>query len=118
MIASAPASKTAPATELKLIQVPLPGQTIPPGSAQVVRAHVHPYQGWVSQRMLQRTPDNVVEMTRTGRSAAMLTLIAATAPGTAIWAAISGPPAGPYRLQVHIGTKVNHLTVTASGTIS
>jgi hypothetical protein len=117
-IASAPATKTAPATKLELIQVPLPGQAIPRGSTQVVRAHVNPYQGWVSQQMLQRTPDDVIEMNRTGTSAAILTLIAAAAPGTAIWATVSGPAAGPYRLQVHIGPKVNRLTVTANGTIS
>lgn len=117
-IASAPATKTAPAAKLELIQVTLPGQAIPRGPTRVVRAHVNPYQGWVSHQQLQRIPDDVVEMTRAGSSAAILTLIAAAAPGTAIWAAVSGPAAGPYQLQVHIGTKVNRLTVTASGAIS
>lgn len=117
-IASAPATRTAPAAKLELIQVPLPGQTIPRGSTRVVRAHGNPYQGWVSYQMLQRIPDDVIEMTRTGTSAAMLTLIAAAAPGTTIWATAAGPATGPYRVQVHIGTKVNRLTVTARGTIS
>ena len=117
-IASAPATKTALAVKLELIQVPLPGQVIPPGSTKVVRAQVNPYQGWVSHQMLRRTPDDVVEMTRTGSSAAMLTLIAAAAPGTAIWATVSGPAFGPYTLQVHIGSKVDRLTVTSGGTIS
>jgi hypothetical protein len=117
-IASAPATKTAPSAKLELIQIPLPGQTIPRGSTHVVRAHVNPYQGWVSHQQLQRIPDDVVEMTRTGSTAAILTLIAAAAPGTAVWAAVSGPAAGPYQLRVHIGSKVNRLTVTASGAIS
>ena len=116
-IASAPATRTAPATKLELIQVWLPGQAIPRGSTRVVRAHVGPYQGWVSRRMLQRTPDDVVEMTRTGPSAAILTLIAAVVPGTAVWATASGPRAGPYRLHVRIGNSITTLKVTASGTI-
>lgn len=75
------------------------------------------YQGWVSHQMLQRIPDDVVEMTRAGGSAQMLTLIAAAAPGTAIRAALYGPAGGPYRLHVRIGAQVTRLTVTASGTI-
>lgn len=117
VIASARATKTAPAVKLELKQVPLPGQTVPRGSTKVVRAQVNPYQGWVSHQMLQRIPDDVAEMTRTGGSAQMLTLIAAAAPGTAIRAALSGPAGGPYRLQVRIGTQLSRLMVTAGGTI-
>ena len=116
-IALAPATRTAPATKLELIQVRLPGQAIPRGSTQVVRAHAGPYQGWVSRQMLQRTPDDVVEMTRTGRSAAILTVIAAVVPGTAVWATASGPRAGPYRLRVRIGNSSTTLRVTATGAI-
>lgn len=42
---------------------------------------------------------------------------ATSAPGTPIWAALSGPAGEPYRLRVHIGTRVDRLMVTASGII-
>ena len=63
---------TAPGASLTLAQVALPGQPILTGSTQVVRAQTDPYQGWVSQQMLQRSPADVVTMTRTGTSAAIL----------------------------------------------
>lgn len=74
---------TAPGTQLEIRQIPLPGQQIPAGSTRVIRGQVNPYQGWVSHAQLQMLPAPVVTMTRTGSSAAILTLIAPTAPGTA-----------------------------------
>jgi hypothetical protein len=109
---------SAPGTSLSLLQVPLPGQVIPPGSTQVIRGQTSPYQGWVSQQMLQRTPADVVAMTRTGSSAAILTLIVPTAPGTRVAYSISGPPAGPYRLRVTAGAAVVTFTITSGGIIS
>jgi hypothetical protein len=117
-VSSSAAIASAPGTQLELLQIPLPGQVIPAASTQVVRAQVSPYQGWVSHQMLQRIPDDVVTMTRTGPSAAMLTLIVPAAPGTHIATAISGPPAGPYRLRVQVGSSVAVFWVTANGLIS
>jgi len=117
-LSRAAAVASAPGTSLSLLQVRLPGQVIPPGSTQVIRGQTNPYQGWVSQQMLQRTPADVVSMTRTGPSAAMLTLIVPTAPGTRVAYSISGPPAGPYRLRVTAGPAVATFTVTASGVIT
>jgi Heparinase II/III-like protein len=105
-------------TKLELLQIPLPGQVIPNGSTTVVKGRVKPYQGWVSHYMLQRIPADVVEMTRTGYSTAMLTLIVPTAPSTSVTTAIGGPPGGPYSLRVQIGSTVTSLTITANGVIS
>ena len=57
-------------------------------------------------------------MSRTGPSAAILTLLVPTAPGTPVAFAVSGPPAGPYRLRVTVGASVSSYTITADGTIS
>lgn len=107
----------APGTTLELLQIPLPGQVIPAGSTQVIRGRANPYQGWVSHQMLQRIPADVVTMTRTGPSAAMLTLIVPAAPGTGVATAIGGPPGGPYQLRVQVGASVAVFTVTADGLI-
>jgi len=109
---------SAPGTSLELLQIPLPGQVIPHGSTRVVRGQTHPIQGWVSRQMLQRIPADVVTMTRRGRSAAMLTLIVATAPGTTVGTTLTGPRAGPYRLRVHVGDVVTAFVITAGGLIT
>ena len=117
-LTSASAIASAPGTALRLLRIPLPGQVISPGSTQVVRGQVSPYQGWVSHQMLQRLPADVVEMNQTGPSAAMLTLIAPTAPGTPVSSAVSGPPGGPYQLTVRDGGATATFTITAAGIIS
>jgi hypothetical protein len=104
-------------TELVLRQIALPGQVIPADSTQVVKGQVNPYQGWVSQQMLQRTPAPVVEMTSYGASTAMLTLIVPAAPGTPVTTAIH-QTSGSYQLTVTIGTVSSTVTITPSGTIS
>jgi Heparinase II/III-like protein len=108
---------TAPGTQLEIRQIPLPGQQIPPGSTQVVRGQVNPYQGWVSRAQLQMTPAPVVTMTRTGSSAAILTLIAPTAPGIAISASTGQGPSGWYQLRVQIGGRQLSFLVSPSGDI-
>jgi Heparinase II/III-like protein len=117
-LGSSYALASAPGTDLLLKQIPLPGQVIPPGSTQVVRGQVRPYQGWVSHQMLQRIPADVVTMTTIAPSAAMLTLIVPAAPGTPTATAISGPPGGPYQLRVRVGATVASFSITAGGVIS
>jgi hypothetical protein len=109
---------TAPGTTLTLAQVALPGQAIPAGSTRLTRGQTGPYQGWVSHQMLQRIPSDVVTMTRTGTSAAILTLLIPTAPGIPVAYAVSGPAAGPYRLRVTVGASATYYTVTAGGVIT
>jgi hypothetical protein len=109
---------TAAGTSLTLAQVALPGQVIPAGSTRVTSGQTDPYQGWVSHLMLQRIPADVVTMTRTGPSAAMLTLLVPTAPGTPVAYSVTGPPAGPYQLRVTVGASVSAYTISADGTIS
>jgi hypothetical protein len=109
---------SAPGTTLTLAQVALPGQVIPVGSTQVIRGQTDPYQGWVSHQMLQRLPADVVTMTRSGPSAAILTVLVPTAPGTRVTYSVSGPPAGPYRLRVTVGATVSWYTITADGAIT
>lgn len=101
---------TAPGTRLEIRQIPLPGQQIPAASTQVAR-------GWVSHAALHRIPAPVVTMTRTGRSAAILTLIAPTAPGVPITVAVSGASRGWYRLRVRIGGRQLTFLVSAGGDI-
>ncbi len=116
-VRSAYAVATAPGTELVIGQVPLPGQVIPAGSTQVVRGQVNPYQGWVSRAQNQRTPDDVVTMTRYGASAAILTVIVPAAPGTRVTASAVAHGAGWYQLRIAIGGTVHTLLVSADGTI-
>jgi hypothetical protein len=71
----------------------------------------------VSHAALQRIPAPVVTMTRTGRSAAILTLIAPTAPGVPVTAAVSGASRGWYRLRVQIGGRQLSFLISASGDI-
>lgn len=104
------ATASAPGTQLEIRQIPLPGQQIPAASTQVS-------QGWVSHAALQRIPAPVVTMTRTGSSAAILTLIAPTAPGTAISAAVSRGAGGWYRLLVRIGGRPLAFEVSPGGAI-
>lgn len=116
-VSTSEAIASAPGTELDIRQIPLPGQVIPHRSTAVVEGQVNPYQGWVSHQMLQRIPAPVVTMTRTGRSAAILTLIVPAAPGTAIGTSIQRD-AGGYRLVVTIGGTHTTLRISNSGTIA
>ena len=106
-----------PGTQLEIRQVPLPGQVIPAGSTRVVEGQVHPYQGWVSHGMLQRTPAPVVTMSRSGSSAAILTLIAPTALGAGIGATIGSAPGGWYRLRLDIGGRQLSFLISPGGDI-
>src|ERR1700722_19470820 len=94
------------------------GQVTAPGSTQVARGQTHPYQGWVSDQMLQRTPADVVTMTGTGPSAAILTLLVPAAPSTSVSYSITGSAADPWQLRVTAGASVTFYTVTAGGVIS
>ena len=64
-----------------LLQVPLPGQVLPRGSTQVVRGQASPVQGWWSPEVYAQEPAPVVAMSRTGRSVALLTLVAPVGDG-------------------------------------
>jgi hypothetical protein len=107
----------APGTQLEIRQIPLPGQVIPAGSTRVVEGQVNPYQGWVSQAALQRTPAPVVTMSRSGSSAAIFTLIAPTAPGVSISASTSPGPGSWYRLRLDIGGRELSFLISPGGDI-
>lgn len=108
---------TAPGTQLEIRQIPLPGQQIPAGSTQVVRGQVNPDQGWVSHVMLQRIPAPVVTMTRRGSSAAILTLLVPSAPGTVVSATASRGSGGFFRVRVRIGGRQLSFLVSPGGEI-
>jgi Heparinase II/III-like protein len=108
---------TAPGTQLDISQIALPGQVIPRGSTQVIRGQTDPYQGWVSHQMLQRIPAPVITMTRPGPSAAILTLIAPSAPGTAVSTAITQGSDGWYQLRVSLGGTLASFRISAAGDI-
>jgi len=117
-VTSTHATATDGGTSLVLVRVILPGQAIQAQSVQVVRAQTHPWQGWVSPQLEERIPDDVVEVTTCGPTAAMLTVIVPVARGTTVTATATGPESGPYRLTVKIGRTVTRLTVTSGGKIS
>jgi hypothetical protein len=108
---------TAAGTRLLISQIPLPGQVIPQASTRVVRGQTRPYQGWVSRGMLQRIPAPVITMSRTGPSAAILTLIAPTGPSAAVTAWAASQPGGRYRVHVRLGTTAIAFLVNANGDI-
>ena len=121
-----PATATSPAfpaTALVISRVALPGQAIAPHSTTVVKGKASPYQGWVSHQQLERIPAPVVIMTSnpagTKLSTTMLTLIAATAPGTPVTASVTKSPvaSGPgtvYVVTVRIGATRTAIQVTPS----
>ena len=96
----------------------LPGQVIAPGSTQVTRGQTDPYQGWVSHQMLQRTPADVVTMTSTGPSAAILTLLVPTAPARRCRTRSADRRPAPAGSSVTVGATVTSYTITADGVIS
>ena len=109
-VTAATAVATAPGTQLVLRQVPLPGQRIPSGSTRVV-------SGFVSRGQNQRTRAPIVTMTRSGASAAMLTLIAPTARGVPVHTSVTAAGGGRYRLRVTIGGRSLSFLVTSDGRI-
>jgi hypothetical protein len=116
-VTSTTAIATARGIQLAIRQIPLPGQQIPANSTQVVKGQVSPWQGWVSHAALQQIPAPVVTMTRTGPSAAILTLITPTAPGVAVAAAISQHSPGWYQLRLQIGGRQVSLLISTDGDI-
>jgi hypothetical protein len=107
------ASPPIPATTLRIARIALPGQVILARSTTVVQGQTNPYQGWVSRRALQRIPAPVVIMSSQGAgpdlSTAMLTLIAAAAPGVPVSAAVTIAPGGtsangPYLVLTSVGS--------------
>jgi hypothetical protein len=67
--------------------------------------------------VLQRTPAPVITMTRSGPSAALLTLIAPSSPGAVVSTAISPQPGGWYQLRVHVGGDSASFLVSTGGNI-
>jgi hypothetical protein len=104
-------------TRLWICQVPLPGQVLPPGSTQVIRGQVNPYQGWVSRQMEQRTPADVVAMNRTGGSAAILTVIVPASRRAPVTTRITRQPDGWFLLEVGIGGRPERFLVSPGGDI-
>jgi hypothetical protein len=131
-IAATASSPAFPPTALVINQIRLPGQVIPRGSTTVVKGQVTPsYQGWVSQQALQRIPAPVMIMTSRGTgtslSTTMLTLVAATDPGTPVIATVVRQPrpsagaatASSWPVVITIGSTTVRVTVNlATGTIS
>ena len=109
---------TAPGTQLQIRQLPLPGQRISAASTRVIRGQTHTYQGWVSRAMRSRIPAPVVTMTRGGRGAAILTLIAPTGPGAAVSATVIRRPGGGYLLRAVIGGQAVSLLIGPGGVIT
>ncbi len=104
-------------TRLWICQVALPGQALPPGSTQVIRGQTHPWQGWVSRQMLQRTPADVVAINRTGTSTAILTVVVPTSRSAPVATRITRQADGWLRLEVRTGGSTKRFLVSLGGYI-
>ncbi len=104
--------------QLTLLQVPLPGQTVPPGSTGVVSGRTKPYQGWVSTESGKRTPAPVVVLARSGHATEQLTLLAPTKPGVAVNASAAPESDGSIRVDVSVGSAKRTLRVGRDGGLS
>jgi len=85
---------------LHLLQVALPGSSLPAGATTVVKGASAPIQGWVSRKAGERVAAPVVVMSRPTRSARFLTVLVAGAPGSVAAAALRPP--GPTGTVVEV----------------
>jgi hypothetical protein len=107
------------ANRLHLIQVPLPGQTLPRGSTQVVTGRTAPaIQGFVSPRMYEWSPAPVVTMTRAGTATRQLTLLVPAASGDRVQHRIAVRSDGGYLLTLRVGTAATRLRISPGGSLS
>jgi hypothetical protein len=101
---------------LHVVQLSLAGHTVPRGSVHVVKGATSPYQGWVSTASGRKVAAPVFQLTRSGTSAAIATVLVAAAPSTAVHVSSVRGSDGWYTISIAIGS--SHYTVrmtTASG---
>jgi hypothetical protein len=108
---------TAPGARLQIRRLPLPRQRVSAASTRVVTGQTRPYQGWVSRAMRSRTPAPVVTMTHRGQGAAILTLIAPTAPKAKVTATVGRGAGGGYVVRARIGGRAVSLLISRGGGI-
>ncbi|GAA0632266.1 hypothetical protein GCM10009547_40130 [Sporichthya brevicatena] len=88
------------------------------GKTQVVTGRTRPRQGWVSEQVLQARKAPVVEMTSTGRSARMLTVIVPAAKSAKVTTSVKNLGKGAKLLTVRIDGKAYKFRVAAGGVLT
>lgn len=100
-----------------IMSLPFRGQRLAPGTVRVTSGSRRPVQGWWWPSILVRHPAPAVSITRTGRSAAMLTLIAYIPRGTVVSTRTVAGPAGSTITTVRLGRHSVRFGQSAGGSL-
>jgi hypothetical protein len=104
--------------KLWMIPVSLDGHAIRDSSSAVVKGRTQPRQGWVSEKMLDRQPAPVVQMSSRGHEANMLTVLVPTSKQSTVTTSIRGIGHGAKVLTVTIDGKAHQFRIGAAGKLS
>jgi len=105
--------------DLYLIQVALPGQTLPAGATAVVKGRTSPsYLGWVSHKDGQRLAAPVVTMGRSTTVAGIFSVLVAAPHGVKAGATVTRDTTGHTIVTVIVGTKKHVVAMTNGGSMN
>ncbi|MFA9446062.1 S-layer homology domain-containing protein [Egicoccus sp. AB-alg6-2] len=93
------------ALETHVLQIPLPGQTLPAGSTDVITGRTDPMLGWLAPSVGAWHAAPVVRTSRSGTSTRMVTAVVPVPTGTAVSASVTA-----------VGSHLQ-VTLTAGGTV-
>lgn len=100
-----------------VLQVPLPGQTLPPGATTTVSGRTAPMQGWVSRKQYEMVPAPTVVASRSAKAVRMVTLVVAVPTGTAVNAVATTGGTG-YVVTVDVGGRRTRVAISSGGSMS
>lgn len=103
--------------KLWMIPVDMDGGNIRTSSTDVIKGRTLPRQGWVSEKMLDRQKAPTVQMSSSGRSAEMLTVMVPTSKQAKVTTSIKGIGNGNKQLTVTIDGKAHKFKITPDGKI-
>ncbi len=104
--------------KLWMIPVDLDGDRIRTSSTKVIKGRTLPRQGWVSEGMLDRQKAPVVQMSRSGKAAEVLTVMVPTSKQASVKTSIKGIGNGVKVLTVTIDGKDHKFKLSSGGKIS
>lgn len=104
--------------KLWMIPVSMDGANIRTSSSDVIEGETVPRQGWVSERMLERTPAPVIQRSSRGHEAKMLTVLVPAAKQAKVTTSIRNIANGAKVLTVTIDGKAHQFRIGASGKLS
>ena len=103
---------------LWMIPVDLDGDRIRNSSTSVIKGRTSPRQGWVSEKMLDRQPAPVVQMSSKAKAAEMLTVMVPSSKEAKVKTLIRGIGNGVKLLTVTIDGKAHKFKITPGGKLS